>query len=165
MSKRFDKDPIMDQLKIMVTAYCTKAMANELNKSYSTLSNELREVDWAKMGFRDALSAIEIALADDAPEQARTAGGIILDMIARAFNRYTYPIPEINPAQKPSTTMRRTAKLSEDFGGVVRGIANALDDGLLELHEVSEVLENVDQLIRTALEMRASLKHIEGVIR
>ncbi len=162
MPKRIDKTPLIDQLKIIGHAYGMKGMANELNKPYSTLSNELREVEWAKPGFRDAMSMIEIAMEDDSPEQAQMAAGIMLDMIAESFGRIMYEIPAVN-GKNPSRVMRLTARLTKEFSDVMEGLANAVDDGVIEHHEVKNCKRDISRLIRQALELMAYLDRVHSV--
>lgn len=156
---RVDKQEVMNQIVIAVRAYGRKAMANDLNKAYSTLSNELEERDWGKLGLRDAMTILELCLDPSAPEQSRVAAYKALDMIDAGFNRIAYNIPPTN--HSTTKTLRLVSKFmkesSENFGA----LADAMDDNEWQKHEVERCLKENRDVMQACLEIEYHLNHVK----
>jgi hypothetical protein len=158
MLAQMDKQEIINQIKIMAMAYPLKAMANELDKPYSTLSNELDEREWAKLGFRTVLSMLERSFSPSAPEQSRTAGLMVLDMIEAAFGRVAYNIPR--STENPTDLMRLISSLSIEYAQDIEHLACAFDDGKWTKHEISRCRKENRDLLRSCLKIEAYLDRV-----
>ena len=154
-----DKQQIIDQIKIMAMAYPLKIMANDLDKPYSTLSNELDEREYAKLGFRTVLSMLERSLSCEAPEQSSTAALKVLDMIEAGFNRVAYNIPETGGHMVE--IMRLISDLSIQYAEDINNLANAMQDGQWTSDEIAQCRKENRDLLTSCLQIEAYLDHLE----
>lgn len=155
------KPAIFNQINIAVRAYGRKAMADDLDKPYSTLSNELEERDWAKMGLRDALSIWDLCLQPDAPEQAQIAAEKALDLIDEGFGRIAYTIPETNHGM--TQTMHLMAEMSKQFAENLDALAEAIRDGQWSTKEANDCLKENRDLIRVCLQVEGFLHRLMDI--
>lgn len=154
-----DKQQIIDQVKIMAMAYPLKVMANDLDKPYSTLSNELDEREWAKLGFRTVLSMLERSLSHEAPEQSFTAAVKVLDMIEAGFNRVAYNIPKADGYAVE--IMRLISDLSVQYAEDIGHLATAMEDGQWTQKEIKTCRKENRDLLTSCLKIEAYLEHLE----
>jgi len=154
-----DKQEVINQIKIMAMAYPLKVMANDLDKPYSTLSNELDEREWAKLGFRTVLSMLERAFSNEAPEQSRTAALMVLDMIEAGFNRVAYNIPEMDGSVVE--IMRLISDLSIQYAEDINNLANAMQDGQWTSNEIERCRKENRDLLTSCLQIEAYLDLLE----
>ena len=153
---------IMNQIVIAVRSYGRKSMADNLDKAYSTLANELEERDWAKLGLRDALKIIGMCLGQDAPEMARMAATRALDLIDDQFNRIGYTIPDkVNGDM--THTMHLMSQLSKEFGDSIKSLADAISDGCFHPKEIAECLSENRDLMKVCLQVEHYLREMADV--
>ena len=160
MKKKHPKNTeILNQIVIAVRAYGRKAMAEDLDKAYSTLSNELEERDWAKLGLRDALRIIGLCLDKDAPEMSKMAATQALDLVDDQFNRIGYTIPDgVNNGMVH--TMHLMSKLSKEFSESISALASAIEDTCMTNEEVKRCLAENRDLIRVCLQVEHFLRDL-----
>lgn len=158
---KMDKQKIVDQFKILAMAYGLKVMANDLDKAYSSLANELDERDWAKLGLRTALSMLEqVLIINPRSEQAMMAANNILDMISNGFGRISYVIPTDIGDKGLVQTIRLIADLSREYAGDIECLADALVDGKMTDKEACECQQKNRELIKAALLIELHLNHL-----
>ncbi len=151
---------IMNQVKIMVMAFPMESMADKLAKPYSTLSNELAERDYAKLGFRTVLSMVGFALEPEAPEQSRVAAFKVLDMVDARFGRVGYTIPETDGSA--SDVLRLIAELSTEYAENVNQLAQAMEDGKWTPEEAAACRKENRDLLTACLRLEAFLGRLDG---
>lgn len=160
---KVDKQDVMDQLVIAAKAYGLKGLANELDKPYSTLSNELAEREWGKMGLRTSLTIIEKCLDPNTealnPDQARTAAINLLDLVDNGFNRVAYNIPEIDGYMVE--IMRLISDLSVQYAEDISHLATAMEDGQWTAKEIRDCRKENRDLLTSCLQIEAYLDHLE----
>ncbi|MDY6903713.1 MAG: hypothetical protein SWH61_03415 [Thermodesulfobacteriota bacterium] len=152
-----DKQKIIDQVKIMVMAYDMKIMANDINKAYSSLSNELDERDWAKLGFRDVLSMLELVLnINPKSDQAQVAATNILDMIDHGFSRVAYSLSD-QPECELFDTMQLISRISKEFSENVKALAEAIETGQWTKDAIKKCKSENRDLMRVCLQVEHHL--------
>jgi len=157
---RLDKQEIVNNVKIVAMAYPLKVLANDLDKPYSTLSNELDEREWAKLGFRTVLGILERSFSTSAPEQSRMAGLKVLDLIEAGFGRVAYTIPE--QTNGPTDLMHLIAILSTEYAQSIEHLATAIEDGKITGQEVCRCRKENRDLLTACLQIEAYLKNLEA---
>jgi hypothetical protein len=154
-----DKEEILNHIKSACMLYGLKAMANDLGKPYSTLSNELDHRDFAKLGFLTTLSILENSHASYAPTPARDAAVQAMDLIENALGRIAFQVPE--PSDKPvPQTMRLMADMSKGFANTMQTLADAIDDGAFTADEIMDCLSATTEVIKVSLQLKHHLKSI-----
>jgi hypothetical protein len=152
---QLDKQAVMRKIKTMAFEFPLERMANEVNKPYSTLSNELAERDYAKLGLRTFLSMLEAAFSASAPEISKMAGLQVLDMIEAAFGRVAYNIPR--QTKNPTDLMRLISTLSIEYAQDIENLAVAMDDGKWTKEEIARCRKENRDLLRSCLKIEAFL--------
>ena len=158
-----DKQDVMDQIKIMAMAYPLKGMANALDKSYSTLSNELDERDWAKLGFRTVLSMISLSLEPGAPEQSRIAALKVLDKMESGFGRVAYTIPNVSDGMVD--VLKLISSMSTEYAVNIKRLAWAMEDGSWTPDESEKCRGQNRELLKACLRIEAYLGQLEEALR
>lgn len=159
--KRIDKDEVLNQIKASVFAYGLKAMASDLDKPYSTLSNELREAEYAKLGFNTGLSIIEHAHAPYAPAHSRDAAVMALDMVEEALGRVAFRIPDPPSDRQAPEIMRIISDLGKEFSEAIQAMAKAIEDGRVSRQEAKKCLKENRDLLKACLQIDHYLQRLE----
>lgn len=157
-----DNDAIMDKLVATAKSYGVKGMACDINKRYITLSNELREAEYAKLGFRTALDILQLALRPDAEEDARIAARKVVEMACEKLGFVAYQVPEISGTC--SDSMNMMARVSKEYAEHIESVAAALQDGKWSLAEVAECRRENRDLLRACLEADAHFEQLEQTL-
>lgn len=161
MKNRIDKEEVLNQLKAAVFAYGTKAMASDLGKPYSTLSNELREAEFAKLGWNTGLSVIEHAHAPHAPAHSRDAAIMALDMIEEALGRVAFHISDQPSDRQAADTMHLISQLSKEFSEAIESMAKAVEDNHISRQEAKKCLKENRDLLKACLQIDHYLQCLE----
>ena len=155
-----DSDAIMDKLVATAKAYGVKGMAQDINKRYITLSNELREAEYAKLGFRSALDILDRGLRPEAEEDAQIAARKVVEMFCEKLGFVAFRIP----APSGSTcadVFGQTARVSREYSESVRAVADAVADGRLDQKELAQLRRENRELIEACLETDALYHKLE----
>ena len=151
MGNRIDKEELVNQFKILAMSYGLKVMANDLDKAYSSLANELDEREWAKLGLRTAISMLEqVLIVNPKSKQATMAARQILSMLAAGFNLIAYEIPAA-PKGSATDAMHLISAMSKEFADNIRALAESLSDGRLSDREVDKCRMENRELIKACL--------------
>jgi len=163
---KMDKNEILNQVKIAVMGYPMKAMADELDKAYSTLSNELDHRDTAKLGFLTALGILAKSQGAGAPSQSRYAGIKAVDLIEAGFGRVAFELPKAIPTD-PRPIMQMAAKLSKEFGEAVQELASCIDPespggGRTIAEEAERCLKEIGDLVKACIELQGYFQCLQA---
>ena len=158
---KMDKEEILNQVKAACMSYPLRAMAADLGKPYSTLSNELDHRDYAKLGFLSTLSIIENSVASYAPDQSRTAALHAMDLIEAGLNRIAFEVP-LTTHQPIPQTMRLMAALSKEYGETIATLADAIDDHKFTKEEIQQCIKETRDLLKVALQLDHHLHAISA---
>jgi hypothetical protein len=161
MHKKIDKQEVLNQIKICAMSYPLKALADDLDKPYSTLSNELDHREYAKLGFLTALSIVEKSQKPSAGDVCRAAGMAVVDLIEEGLGRIGYKAPTRSGAAEVGV-LRLMARMAKEYGETVQAMAFSIEDGQLDAGEVERCLKENRELLRACLEADAYLKGLQS---
>ena len=148
-------DNVMDALDAAAKAFPIKALAPEIkgdmtaSKAESTLRNELNQQPGYKLGL---LTAVQI--------MHHTRDLTALDMIESHFGRTAWKVPEVRHGD-PVPLMTRCARLSKEFADVIDTAAEAMRDGEVQRPEAAAMIKEIDELVTTAIRMKAVLQAMD----
>jgi hypothetical protein len=78
----------------------------------------------------------------------------LLDMLERQVGRVAYPVPKIDKLPKVED-VRTVQRLVKEVGEALESLAETLEDGIVEKHELDKTIPELDDVIREC----ARLKH------
>ena len=139
MKNKLDIEGAIQRLEIAVKNYPMKALAAEIGKRYTTLSNEFSDQPGYKLGLITALQVLEV-----------TGDLGALDMIEDAFGRVAFEIPA--PEKNIFPVMLLIGKLAKEFGEQMQEGAQALSDGVVSQKEADRWLKELGDVIKAYLE-------------
>ena len=154
-----DADAVMDKLVATARAYGVKGLAYDINKRYITFSNELREAEYAKLGFRTALDILEAALHLDAEEDAQIAARRVVEMVCEMLGFVAFQVP-VSEGKTPDT-MHLMAKLSREYSEHIDSLADAIKDGQWTRAELARCRRENRDLLKACLETDAHFDLID----
>lgn len=137
---------MVDALDVAAKQYGAEALAERLVKASSTLRNELAGVP----GHKLALSTAILIMVHTGDLRA-------LDRIEEMFGRVGIPLPK-STRKDPAPLLAEEGKLAKEFGEHVAVMGAALMDGTVEASEAAECIEELDDVVRKAMEIRAHLE-------
>lgn len=155
---KIDKNAVLEQVKLASMAYPMRALSNDLDKAYSTLSNELDHRDYAKLGFMTGMSILEKSMSRN--ETSRTAALAAVDMIEAGLGRVAFLIPK--PNGTPEDVLGLVANLSHEYAEIVAAIGDGLRDGKLDKKEIADCEKKGRALLKACLEMNAHFEELRG---
>jgi len=141
-----DLDRVLDLLDASAKRYPIKALADEIGKAESTLRNELTEQPGYKLGLRSAVLIMR-----------RTGDLHPLDGIEEMFGRIAFTIPKSDKTDM-IPILRLAGKTMQEFGEHTQALANALQDGVITRAEAEICLKELNDVIASCIELKASLE-------
>jgi hypothetical protein len=83
----------------------------------------------------------------------------LLDVLEHEAGRVGYPLPDISQHVHNAADMREVQRLVREVGGALEALANTLEDGIVEKHELDKTLPELDDVIRECARLKHWLRH------
>ena len=141
-------DEILDLLDIAAKGYPIKALAPEIGKGESTLRNELTQQPGYKLGLITAIMIMK-----------KTWNLQALDRIEDIFHRTAFIIPRPE-SHNMIPIMHSISSLTKEFGEDIKGMADALKDGVITKKEAGKCMKENKDLIKACIELQGYLEQI-----
>ncbi len=146
--EQYDPEALLEKVVGAVAGPGRKAVASMLGKAYSTFSNELADQAGYKLGFHTFVRILLI-----------TKDLAALDMIEALMGRVAFRLPT-GKSGDPVDLMEMGAGLTKEFSKVLAATAKALADGELDATEASDILLDLEDLIKVCVRLQAYLETI-----
>jgi hypothetical protein len=128
-----------------------KSLADRIDKPEKTLYAELERQGTAKLGLTTSILISEIT-GDLTP----------FDLIERRFGRVAFFMPVGNRETSLSTMRDLLARLMGLFGQYLQDYSNSISTGTLNKKEARTCLTDIENMLKTGMEIRAHLERMAG---